>query len=295
MIKIDISIVIVTYQSQELLPECMDSILKFLDIPQSNLEVLIVDNSSGSDAAEIKTITETHPICQIISTTYIQNTANLGYGQGNNVGIKSARGEVVCIMNPDVRFTEPLLKDVKIKFRDQNLGLHSYSQMGGFNYSFYLKPEYKNRWSTILTKFANRIDRFYPKYFYLSGAFFFVNKKKFEEIGLFDENIFLYFEEPDIAKRLQDKDYLISYDNSKNYQHLVGDRREWSPGSFSSEMKSLKYYIEKFNFNTSKIIKNFLAEYQIKIWVGKLISDKTRVHKFENEMAQIKEIFRNTN
>jgi len=286
-----ISIIIVTYNSQEFLADCFSSIASFLDIEAKEVEVIIVDNSTGKDAAELRLLVENHSLNKILDVKYIHNTKNLGYGQGNNVGIKASSGEIVCIMNPDVRFGSSILLDVIQKFKNPNLALLSYKQLGGFDYSFYLRPEYKNIFTGIIMKMANKIDYFSSKYFYLSGAFFFIDKKKFEEAGAFDEKIFLYFEEPDIAKRITDKKYEIQYDNSKKYYHLVGDRVQYSEKSFESEMKSLKYYLQKFNFNEKKIISNYLGEYKVKMVAAKVLKDDIRLDKFKKEVALIKSIF----
>ena len=286
-----ISIIIVTYNSQAYITNCFISIIEFLDIAAEELEVLVIDNSTGCEAKEMKKLVEGHDLYKIISVQYIHNSANLGYGQGNNVGIKHAKGDIICIMNPDVRFGSKILKDIADKFRNENLALQSYRQIGGFNYSFYIKPEFRNKFTGVLTKMANKIDIFNSKYFYLSGAFFFVKKEIFIEIGLFDENIFMYYEEPDIAKRIEEKNYEICYDNSKFYYHLVGDRKEWSEKSFNCEINSLKYYLNKFNFNIKKIVNSYIKEYRVKIIVAKILNDYVRVSKFKKEEEQIKNIF----
>jgi GT2 family glycosyltransferase len=191
-----ISIIIVTYNSQSLISDCLQSILDYADISLDEIEIIVVDNSSGENAEELKSRVENHSVAKKIKTKYIHNVANLGYGQGNNIGIFNSTGDIVCIMNPDVRFTEPLFKDVLLKFEDSNLALLGYKQTGGFDYSFYMKPELKSAFSGWKMKLLNKRDSFNPKKHYLSGAFFFIDKNKFSQIGMFDEKIFMYFEEP---------------------------------------------------------------------------------------------------
>lgn len=290
-IKRKISIIIVTYNSQKLISDCISSVGNYLDVNSDLIDVFVVDNSAGENAAEMKKLVENHPLILNLKISYIQNHSNLGYGQGNNVGIAASEGNIICIMNPDVRFGQSILKDVIQQFEDPKLALLSYKQIGGFNHSFYLKPEFKNFFTGILMKLANKIDFFSSKYFYISGAFLFIDREKFKEIGLFDENIFLYFEEPDISKRFLDKNYKIKYDNSKRFYHLVGDRVSWSEKSFSNQMHALKYYLLKFNFNEKKVINNFLGEYKFKIFFAKILKDHIRLVKFRNEVRQIKEIF----
>ena len=286
-----ISIIIVTYNSQSLISDCLQSILDYADISLDEIEIIVVDNSSGENAEELKSMVDNHSVAKKIKTKYIHNVANLGYGQGNNIGIFNSTGDIVCIMNPDVRFTEPLFKDVLLKFEDSNLALLGYKQTGGFDYSFYMKPELKSAFSGWKMKLLNKRDSFNPKKHYLSGAFFFIDKNKFSQIGMFDEKIFMYFEEPDIAKRIDEKKYTILYEKSKKYIHLVGDRTAWSERAFTSEMNSLKYYLTKYNFDTANIINKYLEEYKFKVLAAKFLNDKNRLIKFQNEIKQIEKVF----
>ena len=287
-----ISIIIVTYNSQQYLTDCLLSIQQFLDVPAAHLEIIVVDNSSGQDAEELKAMTENSDAAKVIATTYVRNEANLGYGQGNNVGIRVSKGDIICIMNPDVRLLEPLFRDVTEQFQDAGLALLGYRQTGGFNESFFMKPEFKYAFSGWQMKYLNRKLAFDPVRHYLSGAFFFISKSKFSEIGLFDENIFMYYEEPDIAKRLSNKNYRVRFDPSKKYLHLVGDRTAWSPKAFASEMNSLKYYLQKFSFDEDKIISRYLSEYQYKKLAARILKDHNRLNKFKSEVMQIKTIFK---
>ena len=287
-----ISIIIVTYNSQTDINDCLSSIGDFIDINSSELEVIIVDNSSGSDASEIESLVGNHPLKEKVEVRYLNNISNLGYGQGNNFGIKASSGDIICIMNPDVRFTNYLLNDVLVKFRDAKLALLAYKQLGGFNYSFYMKPECRNKYFGFITKAINKLDVLFPKCFYLSGAFFFVDKLKFEEVGLFDENIFMYFEEPDIANRLQKRGYKIKYDKSKSYDHLVGERLGWSEITFMREMDSLRYYLKKYGLDEKKYLKKMLSEVEIKLKIAKFLKDKERTHSFENEIVLRENILR---
>jgi GT2 family glycosyltransferase len=108
---------------------------------------------------------------------------------------------------------------------------------------------------------------------------------------MFDEKIFMYFEEPDIAKRIDEKKYTILYEKSKKYIHLVGDRTAWSERAFTSEMNSLKYYLTKYNFDTANIINKYLEEYKFKVLAAKFLNDKNRLIKFQNEIKQIEKVF----
>ncbi|HFG0465150.1 glycosyltransferase [Flavobacterium psychrophilum] len=289
----DLAIIIVTYNSQYLLDDCLNSIIKKNDINSNQIEVIVVDNSSGTNATEIKKIVENHKICNNIQTKYIHNAANLGYGQGNNVGIDNCNSKIICIMNPDVRFDSPLFKDVKLQFQDKNLGLLGYKQIGGFNLSYYLKPEFQIPvFSPLFIKLFNKINFFHSKYLYLSGALLFISKDKFEKIGLFDQEIFMYYEEPDISNRFLKNNNAIKFVKNKSYFHLVGKRSVFSKKSFTNEVLSLQYYLNKFGINSKKYVLKYTLSQKFKIVFAKILNKNETVIKVKSEIQVVKKILK---
>ena len=289
----EIAIIIVTYNSQNLLADCLNSIFVSNDINPEKIEVIIVDNSSDNDALEIQKLVENHEINKYIGTKYIHNSANLGYGQGNNIGIYNTNAKILCIMNPDVRFQDSLFQDVILHFQNSNLGLLGYKQLGGYNLSYYLKPEYQIPFITpILIKFINKINSFHSKYLYLSGALLFISKNNFENIGTFDQNIFMYYEEPDIANRFLQNKYDIKFNKKKSYVHLVGKRNNFSAKSFENEILSLKYYLSKFNFSKSKYILKYSLSQNFKMMLLKLLNQKESWLKSKLELQVVKNVLK---
>jgi GT2 family glycosyltransferase len=280
---VKISIVIVTYNSSGLILDCINSIYKFADIPVDELEIIVVDNSTEEEGRKIQTLLEEHFKEKIM---FIKSE-NLGYGCGNNIGIENSTGPIVAIMNPDVRFTCPLMKDVIKKFDDEKLGLLGYKQMGGFNYSFYIRPEFNNLFTFFFTKIINKFEIFSSHFCFLSGAFFFIDRTKFQEIGNFDKNLFMYLEEADITNRLLKAKYRIEYSSLKSYDHLIGNRTAFSENSFNQEIKSTLYYLKKFNFSRKIFLKNIKIELKLKLLIAKIIRDKSRKHKFSEMLKMV--------
>lgn len=284
-----ISIIIVTYNSIALIKDCIDSIFNYNDLPANKIEVLVVDNSDVATSDEL---------FDFISNLYgdkvilIKNEANLGYGHGNNIGVKMASGDIICIMNPDVRFIEPLLQIVQNNFeRDSKLGLLGFKQLGGKNISFYLKPESNcGIFNSLIIKTTNVLNLFNPHKFYLSGAFLFLDKNKFIKIGTFDENIFMHLEEPDISNRIINNGYSIRYIMQHQYLHLVGDRKTASDFTVKAQTASLNYYLEKYKIDKKRYCSTMGIEYKIKILVANLIKDEQRAKNFKNEFKNLKEI-----
>jgi GT2 family glycosyltransferase len=241
-----------------LIEECIQSILRFNKT--NDFEIIVVDNSP----IESQKITEN--ICNKLNDQiiYLPNP-NLGYGQGNNVGIKRAKGEIVCVINPDVRFVEPFEETVLSFFaNDEKNVLLGLKQIGGSNLSYYLKPEYYLPFFNVfIVKLFNKLEIYNSKFFFLSGACFFVKKTKFEEIGLFDETFFMFNEEADINNRFLKINCKIKYLNNIKYDHLVGDRKSVSVLLFEHEIKSLHNYLKKYNLNINFIFLMKKFEYYL--------------------------------
>lgn len=239
-----ISYIVVCYNSEKLIADCIRSIIKYNK--DNAYEIIIVDNSPSLIQAKTRQICEKQ-----YSDIIFVPSDNVGYGAGNNKGIKLASGNIICIVNPDVRFTEVLAQEVKLRFlSNKNLGLIGFKQVGGHDLSFYVMPQYFIPFiNSLAIKFFNRINFFVEKLFFLSGACFFISKEKFENIGLFDENIFMYNEEADIATRLLKMNYNIVYCPDKSYYHMIDERKEISDVAFNYEIESLIYYLKKYKFN----------------------------------------------
>lgn len=194
-----LSVIILTYNSEKDIYECLDSVYQHNDIG-NGLEVIVVDNQSRDFASMQQEISQRYP--EVIIT---QNTHNGGYGQGNNVGIRIAQAPVIAIMNPDVRLMQPIFSAALQTLQTDTImcagkQMHTPTQLG-WSYAFdynamsYLQVPLRNLYK--------RFDYYDYRHMYLSGAFFFIKKECFEQIGMFDEQIFMYGEECDIHLRLR--------------------------------------------------------------------------------------------
>jgi GT2 family glycosyltransferase len=283
-----ISIIIVTYNSRSLILDCISSILKFNDLDDNSIEIVIVDNSDELESKKLfKLVFENFGSRVLL----FRNSSNLGYGQGNNIGIEKASGEIICIMNPDVRLTQPLFQAVKNHFEaDSTLCLLGFKQRGGLHLSFYLMPQYYFPFFTsFLVRLCNRKNVFRSKFFFLSGAFMFLSKDKFNKIGKFDENLFMFFEEADIATRIISNGFSVSFDPRYEYLHLLGDRNIWSSFSFGAWLKSLNYFSSKYKMNRNKYSKKKVFENRLFLLLAKIKGDDLRSKKLENEIRMIRE------
>jgi GT2 family glycosyltransferase len=267
---LDLSVIIVCYKSDEFIQGCIDSILTYSDLDPEKLEIIVVDNSP-KDYAE-QSFANLRKTFGLKNLRLIHNSHNGGYGQGNNIGIRASNGKYLCIMNPDVNLVEPIYSRVLKRFAENaDLAMFGGRQLGGMNLSFYLKPEYEFRLITrFLTLFLNKLHCYHNRYMYLSGAFLFIDRAKFEEIGFFDENIFLYYEEPDITRRFAARNYQSCFDKSMPYRHLIEGRTGMSEGGLDIWLQSAKYYFHKFNLNLRAYLRQWIIFYMVIKFVYKV-------------------------
>ena len=223
-----VSIIIVTYNSEKDIYDCISSIIEYSDILLAEIELVVVDkNSIGCDTMfdKLKTLWGEDIIL-------IKNSRNGGYGQGNNVGIRQCSAPDVLIMNPDVRLVCPIFrKAIDLFSKDKNMCMLGMKQWLTLeepsSNSFTCTSRMNGYLSTILSALCTRLDIYLAKYMYFSGSCFFINKAMFETVGLFDESVFLYGEEDDIHYRLMHrfKDCKMIYNKNLRYLHLTKERQ----------------------------------------------------------------------
>ncbi|MBQ8046994.1 MAG: glycosyltransferase family 2 protein [Prevotella sp.] len=264
-----LSIIIVTYNSERDIYDCLTAIDSYSDLPREELELIIVDNQSRSPQPMFEKIREIWGSDSDI--ILIENDRNGGYGQGNNVGIRLATAPVVMIMNPDVRLMEPVFKTALKAFDDdEKLIMYGMKQMLSADIKSPLSFDCISRMngylSTLLTTLCNRIDCYLPHYMYFSGSCFFIRKKNFEDIGLFDEDLFLYGEEDDIHERLSRRyGPHFFYNRHLHYIHLALNRIP----TLDLEQKMLQSIIrsnEKKGYPARRIFTNRLQNTHIRYW-----------------------------
>lgn len=172
----DITIGIVTYKSESVIFNCLDSIKKIKN-------VIIFDNSK--DIALKNRIKKKYPHIK-----FIISSKNSGYGSGNNSIIKICNTPYIYILSPDTILNKnnevELLRAIKKKK----------------DFSIIAPLAKENNFGNFSEKLIDKKKDIYEVDFVKGFAMLF-NKKKIKNIGMFDENIFLYLEEIDLCKRLR--------------------------------------------------------------------------------------------
>lgn len=229
---IDVSIIIVNYNTKDLILHCLHSI--FENTVGIGFEVIVVDNASvdGSCTA----IKEKFPqVCLVSSEN------NLGFGKANNLGVKLASGTFLFLLNSDTLLIEnsiKILKDFLEKSNDPTIAVVGCKLLDKNK-----KPHisYGNFPSIYQEIFEYGLLKIFKKYYaeklslsivdkgsekknvdYIIGADMFFKKSIFDAIGGFDEDFFLYYEETEICFRLTKLGYKIVWNPDTSIIHYIG-------------------------------------------------------------------------
>lgn len=217
-----LSIIIVTYNSEADIFDCVRSIKTHSDLPLSEVELVIVDNKSRAPQPMFQQLRELWGDDIVL----IENDRNGGYGQGNNIGLRQSTAPIALIMNPDVRLLMPVFKKAVDRFSDnQDIGMLGMSQMYSetrhSNHSFVPTCLINGYLGLILYAVCNRLDLYIPSCMCIQGSCFFLRKEMFSEAGMFDEDNFMYGEEDDIHYRMKAifGSCCFAFDKTLRYQH----------------------------------------------------------------------------
>ncbi len=198
-----LSVIIVNYNVRPYLTACLDSVQRALESIES--EVFVVDNHSDDDSVEV--INRDYAWVHLIN-----NRENLGFSKANNIAIRQAQGEYILLLNPDTVVAEETLKGV-IDFMDQHpkaggAGVRMHNADGS------LAPESRRAIPTPFVaarKMLGFTKRYYMSYLswdapaqieVVSGAFMLLRHKAIYEVGMLDEDFFMYGEDIDLSYRL---------------------------------------------------------------------------------------------
>ena len=191
-----VSIVILNYNAGKLLDDCIHSIHKTEKV---NFEIILVDNASTDKS--YKKYTQKFP-----DVNLIENSKNLGYCEGNNVGIRATKGEFVVVLNPDTIVNPNWLHELLNAYKKNGEGIYQpkilattdhdmllssgqFIQLFGFGYS-------RGKGETHIEG-SNNIE----KIGYASGTCIFTSKKIIEKLNLFDPFLFAYHDDLDLCWR----------------------------------------------------------------------------------------------
>jgi len=229
----DISIIIVSYNVRYFLDQCLQSINKSLG--NLSLEVIIVDNLSSDDSVSL--MREKYPEIKLIV-----NEKNLGFSTANNIGIASATGSFILLLNPDTIVSQNTLSIChKYLISHPQVGAVCVRMIDG---SGKYLPESKRGNPTFWASFtkmtglyklfprSSSFNRYYMGHIgeneeaeieVMTGAFMFMRSETVSKTGPLDEDFFMYGEDIDYSYRIRQQGYTIQYLPQTSIIHFKGE------------------------------------------------------------------------
>jgi len=202
--KLDLSIIIVSWNVRQYLKPCLQSICRATHGLQT--EILVIDNASRDGSAEM--VAQEFPNVKLIA-----NDTNRGFGQANNQGLQSCKSDFVLLINPDTLVPQDAIhKMIAFLQAHPRAGLAGPEQRdenGKVHLGNCVRIRPRELLECIIERLASAGNRRTRIIFsrprrvpILNAGCWMVRREAMMEIGLFDEDLFMYAEEPDVCNRL---------------------------------------------------------------------------------------------
>lgn len=255
----DISVIIVNYNTQTLTLQCLESVFKHTNGVQ--FEVILVDNGSSDDTVIF--VKQKFP-----KTLIIETNENLGFGRANNLGAKKAKGKYLFFLNSDTILLNNSIKYFFDFF--ENYPLNKVGAAGSLLLDKDLKPTHSSgsfplKTNTLKVTFLGYFDKTYffrnhrkeklafgkETFFnvdYITGADLYIPHEIFDQVGGFDSTFFMYYEDTDLQKRLKKLELKRIIIDGPKIIHLEGGSNSFSIVSAQKRIlvtKSLFQYFKK--------------------------------------------------
>ena len=213
----DFSIIIVNYNTKNLLKNCLDSI--FNNFNKDDFEVIVVDNNSNDKSIEM--LKRYGDIIKVV-----ENQKNFGFGKANNIGTKVAQGEYLFFLNSDTIIHSNILSKINSEFEsDNSVGIVSPKLiLNNGKQQEHAYGKFPNLLNIIVAKFKKQKFSNHKNFEvdWVSGAALIVRKNIFKEVKGFDNKFFMYFEDIDLCKKVKRLNYKIVVLNKVKILHLGG-------------------------------------------------------------------------
>lgn len=241
------AIIIVTYNSSETIHNCLESLKNFSG------DIVVVDNQSEDNTVEI--------VEKNKKVKLVRSEINLGFSKGCNLGAKNTDGKILIFINPDTQMvSENFEERVREDLQEDRVGIVGPK----FIYPDGSIQKTTRNFPTVLNAFKEYILNTKGSYdFYMPadksqvqtviGAFMAMRKEVFDMVNGFDERFFLYYEDIDLCKRVNDKGFKVIFDPSIIVSHIMGVSGK---GKSVSKLliESAKKYHGFFEYNLIQIL-----------------------------------------
>ena len=259
MDRLDLAVVIVTFNTRDLVLQCLQSVGEDAGQTDRPYRVIVVDNASTDDTA--RAIRDAFPQVQLI-----ENSANVGLARALNQGLAScADSRYVLLMNSDIKVLSGTLGPMMDY-------LDTHPQVAGVSVKL-VNPDgspQKFRTSFGVVLFPARLDRIFPMTFF--GTTFHMGRRTLfdeEQVGLFDEYYFFFNEDLDWSVRAHRRGLLFHYLPDLPVVHYSGKGRAQNRFKLLSELHQMNlYFYAKFYGRLSARIVSLIQTAEL---VGRLV------------------------
>lgn len=256
-----LSVIILNYNVRYFLEQCVLSVQKALSTIDG--EIIVVDNNSSDDSCAM--MKQRFPNIKLIENSY-----NLGFPKGNNIGVAEAKGEYICILNPDTVVAEDSFEKILAFAQSKSdLGIVGCKLIDGTgNFLPECKRGVPTPWVAFTKIFG--LYKFFPKsslfnkYYaqhltenqmgkvdILVGAFMVMKRNLYLEVGGFDENCFMYSDDIDLS-------YMVLKTGKSNYYFHETSVIHYKGESTVRDQKYMQRFREAMEFFYKKHFKSSL-------------------------------------
>lgn len=262
-----LSVIILNYNVRYFLELCVLSVEKAIQNVEA--EIIVVDNNSTDDSCVM--MQSRFPAIKLI-----QNNDNVGFPKGNNIGVRLAQGEYICILNPDTVVAEDTFEKVLAFAQKQNnLGIVGCKLIDGTGNFL---PESKRGIPTPWVAFTKILglykwfpksalcNRYYAQHLsenqtgeveILVGAFMLMKRALYNELGGFDENCFMYSDDVDLSYMALQKGKSNYYFPETTVIHYKGESTV-KDGAYMKRFQEAMNFFYKKHFKVSFFFSLFM-------------------------------------
>ncbi|MFB3924906.1 MAG: glycosyltransferase family 2 protein [Syntrophales bacterium] len=248
-IQIEISAVIASWNTKDILLQCLRSLVGSLGRFRS--EIIVVDNASSDGSPQ--SVEAAFPEVRVL-----RNSSNLGFARANNTGIRNSTGRYVCLVNSDVIVREGCIDRMHAYMEKHPetgmLGPKILGPDGSVQRSCMGFPTVWNSLCRAMAldsifperkMFGGQLLTYWPhdtlkKVDVINGCFWLIRRSALDQVGLLDESFFMYAEDIDWCRRFHEKGWSVVF---------LPDAEAVHYGGASSALMPVRFYIEKQRAN----------------------------------------------
>lgn len=234
----NLSVVIITYNSSQYISECLRTLL--LELGSRKAEIIFIDNKSDDNSLELVTKFSESELPENISVQIITNDLNKGYAPANNQGMKNSSGEYVLLLHPDVNMCKNSLNSMLDTLNEESsIGMVAPQflfpdgsvQPSCRRFPNYLSVIYEALGLTRLFRKSKTFNAWKMGDFDHSSrrevdqpmsACVLLKREVLDQVGLMDEQFVMFFNDVDWCKRIKDADWKILFNPDAKVEHVLG-------------------------------------------------------------------------